>query len=191
MSETTPQLWETLARREVVDRRPWVRLWAEDVRLPDGRVIEDFSTIDLPDYVVVVALTPEGQVVVERNYKHGPRRVCINLPAGYLERDESPLAAARRELLEETGYVAEEWVSLGGFANDGNRGCGQGFFFLARGARQVAAPDAGDLEELVVGLLGPDELARAVRSGEVAILSIAAAIGLAAIARAGGWTAPP
>ena len=191
MSETTPQPWETLARREVVDRRPWVRLWAEDVRLPDGRVIEDFSTIDLPDYVVVVALTPEGQVVVERNYKHGPRRVCINLPAGYLERDESPLAAARRELLEETGYVAEEWVSLGSFANDGNRGCGQGFFFLARGARRVAAPDAGDLEELVIGLLRPDELAQAVRSGEVAILSIAAAIGLAAIAQAGGWTAPP
>jgi ADP-ribose diphosphatase len=191
LSEAKPRPWVTLARHELLDRRPWVRVWSEAVQLPDGRVVEDFSTIELPDYAVVVALTPDGRVVVERNYKHGPRRVCLNLPAGYLERGEEPLAAARRELLEETGYVAEEWVSLGGFANDGNRGCGTGFFYLARGARQVAQPDAGDLEEMAVDLMGLDDLVRAVRRGEVAVLSIAAAIGLAMAAQAGGWAATP
>ncbi|HEX5503050.1 MAG TPA: NUDIX hydrolase [Thermomicrobiales bacterium] len=178
--------WQTLARREVADCRPWVRLWAEDVRLPDGRVIADFAAIDLPDYAMVVALTADGRVVVERNYKHGPRRVCLNLPAGYLEPGEEPLAAARRELLEETGYVADEWAFLGSFANDGNRGCGRGHFYLARGARRVAEPDAGDLEELAVELLPLAELARAVARGEVAVLSVAAAIGLAALAARGG-----
>ena len=187
MSETNLRPWVTLARHEVLDRRPWMRVWSEAVQLPDGRVVEDFSTIELPDYVVVVALTSDSRVVVERNYKHGPRRVCLNQPAGYLERDEEPLAAARRELLEETGYAAEEWVSLGGFANDGNRGCGRGFFYLARGARRVAQPDAGDLEEMVVELMGLEELVRAVRRGEVAVLSIAAAIGLAVAAQTGGW----
>ena len=181
--------WETLARREVVDRRPWLRLWAEDVRLPDGRVVEDFSTIEMPSYAVVVALTAEGQVVVERNYKHGPRRVCLNLPAGYLEPGEDPLTAARRELLEETGYAADEWVHLGGFVNDGNRGCGEGFYYLARGARRVAEPATDDLEEMAIGLMGLDELARAARAGDVAILSIAAAIGLAVAAQSGRWAA--
>lgn len=184
MSEPLPPLpaWTTLARREVVDRRPWLRLWAEDVQLPDGRVVADFSTLDMPDYVVVVALTPEDRVVVERNYKHGPRRVCLNLPAGYLEPGEEPLLAARRELREETGYAASEWIYLGGFATDGNRGGGQGHFFLARQARQVVAPAADDLEEIAIGLLPLDELARALRGGEVAVLSIAAAIGLALLA---------
>ena len=191
MGESVPGRWETIARREVADVRPWVRLRAEDVRLPDGRVIEGFSTIEMPDYAVVVALTPGGEVVVERNYKHGPRRVCLNLPAGYLEPGEEPLAAARRELLEETGYAAAEWVPLGRFANDGNRGCGTGFFFLARGARPVAEPDAGDLEELAIGLLPLDALAEAVRGGEVAVLSIAAAIGLAVVAQQEGWPAAP
>src|SRR5947207_11562367 len=120
-----------------------MRVWSEAVQLPDGRVVEEFSTIELPDYVVVVALTPDGRVVVERNYKHGPRRVCLNLPAGYLERGEEPLAAARRELLEETGYAAEEWVSLGGFAKDGNRGCGGGAVDGGAGPSLGAEPVGG------------------------------------------------
>ncbi|CAA9549687.1 MAG: ADP-ribose pyrophosphatase [uncultured Thermomicrobiales bacterium] len=186
MSGSAPREWETIARREVTDLRPWVRLWAEDVRLPDGRVVEGFASIEMPDYAVVVALTPGGDVIVEHNYKHGPRRVCLNLPAGYLEPGEDPLAAAQRELLEETGYAASEWVPLGRFATDGNRGCGTGFFFLARGARQVANPDAGDLEELTIGLLPLGELAEAARRGEVAVLSIAAAIGLAVVAQQEG-----
>jgi len=58
----------------------------------------------------------------------------LQLPAGYLEDGEEPEACARRELLEETGYVADEWESLGAYCPDGNRGFGQAPFFLARGA---------------------------------------------------------
>jgi ADP-ribose pyrophosphatase len=174
-----PRAWETIARREMLDRRPWLRVWSEDVRLPDGRVIADFSTIEMPDFVVIVALTASGLVVAERNYKHGPRRVGLHLPAGYLEPGEDPLAAAQRELLEETGYAAEDWMPLGHFCNDGNRGCGTGYYFLARGARQIATPDAGDLEEIAVELHPLDVLLAATRNGEVNVFSIAAAIGLA------------
>lgn len=180
-----PRHWETIARREVLDRRPWLRVWSEDVRLLDGRVIEDFSTIEMPDFVVIVAITGEGLVVAERNYKHGPSRVGLHLPAGYLEPGEEPLPAAQRELLEETGYAADMWSTLGSFFNDGNRGCGVGHYFLARGARQVATPDAGDLEEIAVELHSLDALLVATRSGEVTVLSIAAALGLAKASLAG------
>jgi ADP-ribose pyrophosphatase len=186
MSASWLQKWETLSRWEVADGRPWVRLWVDEVQLPDGRVVDDFFTIDMPDYVVVVALTPDVRVVVARNYKHGPRRVCLNLPAGYVEQGEDPLAAARRELLEETGYVPEEWVSLGSFTNDGNRGCGVGHLFLARQAQNVAEPNAGDLEEMEIGLMGLDEVIETVRRGDVAVLSVAAAIGLAMVAQGSG-----
>jgi ADP-ribose pyrophosphatase len=186
MSASLLRNWETLSRRNVVDGHPWVRLWAEDVQLPDGRVVADYFTIEMPDYVIVVALTPEDRVVVERNYKHGPRRVCLNLPAGYVEHGEEPLAAARRELLEETGYAAEEWLALGGFTNDGNRGCGMGHLFLARRAQKVAEPDAGDLEEMEIDLMSLDEVLDAVRRGDVAVLSVAAAIGLAVAAQSAG-----
>lgn len=121
--------WQTVARRDLLDVRPWMRVWAEDVLLPDGHVVENFYTLEMRDYAVVVALTPNRDVVVERQYKHGPRKVAINLPAGYLEPDEDPLDAARRELLEETGYSADQWCRLGSFANDGNGGRGGGTFF--------------------------------------------------------------
>lgn len=190
--DTAPiEPWRTLARREIARSDPWVRLWAEDVQLPDGRVVQGFSTIDMPDHAVVVALTPDGEVVISRNYKHGPRRVCINLPAGYLEPGEEPLAAAQRELLEETGYTADNWLPLGSFFEDGNRGCGRAFLFLARGARQVAEPDSDDLEELTVELMPLAELLQAARRGDVAVLAIAAAMGLAMAALQGGWDELP
>ncbi|MGI8551878.1 MAG: NUDIX hydrolase [Dehalococcoidia bacterium] len=168
-----------MARREIVDGRPWLRLWMEDVRLPNGKVVENFATLEMPDYTVIVALTLDNQVVVERNYKHGARRVCLNFPAGYLNPGEAPLAGAQRELLEETGYEAEQWMSLGSFTGDGNRGCGRGFFFLARGARRIAEPDSGDLEEMQIGLMPLNDLAQALFSGDVAVLGMAAAVGLA------------
>ncbi len=181
--------WKTLSRAAIVDRRPWLHLWAEEIELPDGRIIPGFNTIEMPDVAVIVALTPDGQVVTERSYKHGAQRVCLSLPAGYVESGEDSLVAAQRELREETGYVADEWVSLGQFVNDGNRGCGTSHLFLARGAHQVAMPDAGDLEEIEVSLMPLDTVLHAARTGDVAILTIAAAIGFAVIAERDGWSA--
>ncbi len=184
--------WKTRARTPIIDRSPWLRLWSEDVELPDGRVVTGFNTIEMPDVAVVVALTPDGDVIVERNYKHGAGRVCLNLPAGYVESGEEPLTAARRELLEETGYAATGWVPLGAFAGDGNRGCGTNHLFLARGARQTGQPDtAGDLEETQVILMPLDSLVQAMRKGEIGVLSIAAATSLAMLAERESWPALP
>lgn len=176
------QPWKTIARREALDQRPWLRVWLEDVVLPDGRIISDFSTLEMPDYVVIVAVTTDGLIVTERNYKHGPRKIGLHLPAGYLESGEEPLLAAQRELREETGYAAQDWQPLGSFVIDGNRGGGTGHFFLAREAQIVALPDSGDLEEIAVMLFPIDRLIEATRTGEINIVSIAAAIGLAVTA---------
>jgi ADP-ribose pyrophosphatase len=154
-------------------------VYGDEVVLSDGRVVPDFYSIDMPDHAIIVALTPDARVVVERNYKHGPGQVCVNLPAGYLEPDEDPLEAAKRELLEETGYAADEWSFLGAFVEDGNRGCGRAHIYLAAGARRVAEPNSGDLEEMVIELMTMPELFEATRRGETPVLGIVAALGLA------------
>ena len=172
--------WRVLSRRRLFDGRPWVEVWAEDVELPDGRVMKGFYKLAMPDYVVVVPFVEQG-VLVQRQYKHGAGRVGLHLPAGYIEAGEEPLAAAQRELREETGYEADNWRFLGQFANDGNRGSGIGRFFAANGARPVRLPDNGDLEDSETFVTSFGELVDAARRGEVALLSTMAAIGLAAI----------
>ena len=174
--------WRTLSRRTLLERPPWVAVGDERVELPDGRVVDDFNWVRLRDYAVVVALTDGGEVVIERSYKHGARRVAISLPAGYLEQDEDPQTTARRELLEETGYAARTWSPLGRFVVDGNTGCGEMHAFLARGASRVAEPASGDLEEIAVELMPFAALVQALRDGEIAQLGTTAAIGLARLA---------
>lgn len=151
---------------------------AEDVRLPDGRLIEGYLRLEMLDYVVIVALAESG-VIVLRSYKHGPADVVTSLPAGYLEPDEEPADAARRELLEETGHVSEQWEELGSFVVDGNRGAGTVHMFLARRVREIAAPDPGDLEETEMSFVALDDLVAAVGYGEIPVLPMAAAVALA------------
>ncbi len=180
-NNTPGEDWTIRHRHLALDASPWLRVWREDLLLPDGREVDGFLNIEMRDYVVVVAITAEGAVVTERGYKHGPRRVCLSLPAGYIEQGEDPGDAARRELQEETGYVAERWEPLGAFTNDGNRGGGCGHLFLAREARLVSEPNSGDLEAVTIELLTFDTLLAAVSSGDVAVIANATAIALAVL----------
>jgi ADP-ribose diphosphatase len=128
---------------------------------------------------VIVPFTADGQIVTIRSYKHGPRRVSLSLPAGLIDADEAPESAARRELVEETGYEAASWERIGSFVVESNYGLNIEHAFIARGANKVREPASGDLEEILVELHTPGEVLAAVRTGDVAQLSSAAAIGLA------------
>ena len=89
---------------------------------------------------------------------------------GYIDEGEQPLAAAKRELLEETGYKSRQWEHLGEFVVDGNRGNGIAHFFLARGAYPVTEPDADDLEEQILLKLSRAEVEAAVARGAFKVL---------------------
>ena len=171
--------WKVLASRDLLDASPYLRVRAETVELPDGRRVESFYQVEQSDFALIFAETDDGRVVLLRSYKHGPRRVSLTFPAGMIDPGESPLEAARRELLEETGYEAAEWTALGSHVMQGNhRGCA-GHMFLARGARRVAEPDSGDMEEMRIELLSRAELIEAAGRNEFAISSMVALLGAA------------
>jgi ADP-ribose pyrophosphatase len=151
----------------------------ERVGLPDGREIDGFLWIRTRDFVAMVAVTERDEVILVRSYKHGTRTVSLAVPAGYIEDGEEPLAAAKRELQEETGYASEDWTSLGRYVVDGNYGVATEHIFLARAARKVSEPASGDLEEMEVVPVPLAEIGAYVRRGEVVQLSSAAALSLA------------
>jgi len=171
--------WKCLGREVLLAVPPWFEVIQERVELPSGRILDDFYRIVLPDFATIVPVTPEGQVVMVRGYKHGLRRVNLSPPAGLLEAGEEPLAAAQRELLEETGYAGDDWSSLGKFVVDGNRQCGTMHLFVARGVRRVRAPIPDEMETLRLELLSPEQLKLALRRQEIGNLAGAGASALA------------
>jgi ADP-ribose pyrophosphatase len=177
---TVGEEWTVLDTVPLISAPPWLRVSRERVQLPSGHLIDDFYRVDLPDFAVAVPLTPDGYLVLVRGYKHGVGRVCLGAPSGMIDPGEEPQAAAARELLEETGYVAAEWQALGHCVVDANRCCGTAHLFLARDAVQAERPRNPDPgEDLAVELVAPTRFLAAVQSGEVAMLGTAAAVGLA------------
>src|SRR5438477_12047388 len=109
--------WKRL--KEEFFRFGYRRLVKRTYKLPDGRTT-DFDVVDGGRVVCILALTGTNQVVLAKQYRPGPEIVLLELPGGGADEDEEPLEAARREVLEETGYDgASQFVgtsTVGGYA---------------------------------------------------------------------------
>ena len=170
--------WKTLSRRNILKREPYLSVELHEVEISDGRVIPDWTWIVAPDYVNVLAQTTDNLFLFFRQTKYAVAGVTLAPVGGLIEPGESPNNAARRELLEETGYEATEWIAAGSYAVDANRGAGQANFFVARQARPSATPIVGDLEEQQLLLLDRAQVEKALASGEFKVLPWAALVAL-------------
>jgi len=173
------QPWTTLGRRTLLDCGRFLLVESHRIQLPDGTIIEDWPWVVTPAYVNVVAETEAGQFVCLRQTKYAIAGVSLAPVGGYLDDGEQPEAAAKRELLEEIGFEATEWIHLASYPVDGNRGSGVAHLYLARRARCVSSRVADDLEEQEVLLLSREALESALDAGDFRLLPWAAAVALA------------
>ena len=158
--------WQVLERKQLV-QRSFLTLWQDRVRLPNGATIDDFCVLDTPDWAAVLCITPERQVVLVRQYRHGIRATSLELPAGALESSEPPLAGAQRELAEETGYVSQSWQPLLQASLDPARASAQAHFFCARDALCTRSPQLDASEDIETLLVSPAELFALIESREL------------------------
>ncbi len=172
------QSWKTIERHVILKHNKFLTVESHTVELPDGRIIKDWPWLVMPDFVNVLAVTTDRRLICFRQTKYSVDGESLAPVGGYVEPDEAPEAAARRELLEETGYEAPEWIKLGSFPIDGNRGAGTAHFFIARGAYPAAEITADDLEEQHMVYLTLDEIKSALRQGQFKLLPWMAIISL-------------
>ena len=170
--------WERL-RSERLLETPYFALRSDKLRLPGGAVKDPYYVVERPDAAIIFPLTGEGEAVLVRQYRPPLERMELGLPAGLVEEGERPEAAARRELLEETGYSGGEWEPLGALASSPSLKDNWAYLFLARGVEETAPPDP-DEHELVETVRVPvGELLGLIRAGEIVSSSGVAAVMLA------------
>ena len=147
---------------------PWLQIRKDHVRLPSGIEIPDFYVEELPNWVNVIAVTKEGKFLLEEQYRHGIGRVCFELCAGVVEEGESPLEAAKRELLEETGTISDEWTEFGYYAPN-TSGCNNlCYTFIANNIKKGAEQSLDKTEDIKIHLLTEQEVNRLMLDGHIA-----------------------
>ena len=161
-----PDKWDVLASEYLVDNR-WLRLRKDRCRLPNGNIIEDFFVTEYTDWVNVLALTEEQEVVLVRQYRHGRSRVALELPGGMIEAGQNPAQAARLELLQETGFEARQWHRLGAVCANPDNHTNQSFSYLALGAHRTGQQQLDANEIIAVELVPLPEFVQMAQDGQL------------------------
>ena len=144
--------WDII-NSEYLFRRPWLTVRHDQVRLPDGRINPEFYVLEYPDWVNVIAITEDGMFVLERQYRHGLGKTCYEIPAGVIEKGETPLEAAKRELQEETGYGEGEWETLMTVSGNCSTTSNLTHCFLAKGVKKISGQHLDATENISVCLM--------------------------------------
>jgi len=165
--------WQVEKSKYIVNDQ-WIKLRADRCSMPNGTILDPYYVVEHCDWVNVVAVTGDSKVIMVTQYRHGIGDVATELPAGCIDdSDSSPEATIRRELLEETGYTAEAFVSTGSMPLNTSNHNNRTHCFLAIGAIKVQDPTPEETEQLEISELSFDEMFNLIDTGKLQSLHTA------------------
>ena len=188
MSEPRLRPWRILSSEYRIETR-FLRLRADRVELPSGDVVDDYFVRESRGFSIVFALTPEQNVLLVRQYKHGASEIVVDLPAGMIDEDETPEVCAARELVEETGFSGSAPEFVRTFLADPTNATARFHLFVVRDAIRTHEPQLDLTEEIHVEQASLDEVRAMALDGRIASGSQVAAV-LVALAHLGRERSP-
>jgi 8-oxo-dGTP pyrophosphatase MutT (NUDIX family) len=158
--------WEKISGKLLADHRI-LRVRQDRSRSPRTGAEHDFIVLEMANWINIVPVTEEGRVVMIRQYRHGTGEVGLEIPGGVIDAGEDPLIAARRELREETGYVAEEIAAIGQVAPNPAIQDNRCYSFLAQGAYREGGQELDAGEDIEVVEIEQREIPQLIETGEI------------------------
>lgn len=146
----------------------WFKVRKDKCITPQGKIVDPYYVYEFPTWVTAVALTEDGKVVLEKQYRHALGETCIEIPGGCVDDTDSSLEEAiKRELLEETGYSFSSYEYLGKISANPSTNSNLMHMFLAKGGKKIASQDLDHNEEIEIDLVNIDELKQMLRENKI------------------------
>lgn len=160
-------MWKLIKSEKLIDNC-WLSVKKDKVEIPNGMVIDDFYSVTIPDAAAIVAVDTEGNVILKKEFKYATGEELIEIPAGMFEPEESDgLEVAKRELLEETGYISDDWMYFGDTVESSSKLTNRMHIYLAQNCKRVSGQKLDETEELEVLVVPMEEAIEMVMRNEI------------------------
>lgn len=159
--------WKTLSS-EYLFNDLWFKVRKDKCETPQGKIVDPYYVYEFPTWVTAVAITEEGKIILERQYRHALGETCIEIPGGCVDDTDIDLEEAiSRELLEETGYIFSSYEYLGKISANPSTNSNLMHMFLAKGGKKVASQELDHNEEIEIELATAEELKQMLKENKI------------------------
>lgn len=168
--------WITVNSTMVINNQ-WCKIRQDEIELPNGKIIDDYFVSIRPEVALILPITSNQEIVLVRQYRHGAGEILLELPAGtFNPNQESPQAAAIRELREETGYITDKVTYLATLYDNPVKDTNKITLFLAKDVIKAKQQELDITEEIEVILLPIESLREKIAKNEISVAGTVAAI---------------
>jgi ADP-ribose pyrophosphatase len=163
------QKWKILQSDFIINNQ-WCRVRQDKVELSNGTIIDDYFVNIRPEIALILPITPNQEIVFVRQYRHGIQDILLELPAGTFDsKKEDSLTAAKRELEEETGYIAQELIFMKTIYDNPVKDENKIHIFLGLDAEKIGKINLDITEEIEVVLVPIEDVIQKIMSGEICV----------------------